>query len=118
MASVTGMFVPTYQGLSAVDFVRPVPAARAACFPFDVPDRLPFYRARNAIYHLFRALLDRHPGLTVLAPDYTTTTAAMKSWPSAQPAPGSTTAPSTGRCSWIPTLWSGSVSFTTRISCT
>ena len=36
MASVTGTFVPTYQGLSAVDFVRPAPAARAACFPFNV----------------------------------------------------------------------------------
>lgn len=70
MAIVTGTFVPTYQGLSAVDFMRPAPAARAACFPFDIPDRLPFYRARNAIYHLFRALVDRNPTLTVLAPDY------------------------------------------------
>jgi len=69
MAGVTGTFVPTYQGLSALDFVRPV-AARAACFPFDVPHRLPFYRARNAIYHLFRALVARNPALTVLAPDY------------------------------------------------
>ncbi len=51
--AMTGTFVPTYQGLSAVDFVRPAVAARAACFPFNVPDRLPFYRARNAIYHLF-----------------------------------------------------------------
>jgi dTDP-4-amino-4,6-dideoxygalactose transaminase len=70
MASMSGTFVPTYQGLSAIDLVRPAPAAWAARFPFDVPDRLPFYRARNAIYHLFRALLERHPGLTVLAPDY------------------------------------------------
>jgi dTDP-4-amino-4,6-dideoxygalactose transaminase len=70
MAGMTGTFVQTYQGLSAVDFVRPALAARTACFPFDVPDRLPFYRARNAIYHLFRALLERHPRLTVLAPDY------------------------------------------------
>ena len=67
---MTGTFVPTYQGLSAADFVRPTPAARAACFPFDVPDRLPFYRARNAIYHLVRALRERHPQLAVLAPDY------------------------------------------------
>lgn len=69
MASVTGTFVPTYQGLSALDFVR---RARSATrpFPFNVPDRLPFYRARNAIYHLFRALLAQNPQLTVLAPDY------------------------------------------------
>jgi len=67
---MSNTFVPTYQGLSATDFVRPAPAARRPCFPFNVPDRLPFYRARNAIYHLFCALLERHPGLTVLAPDY------------------------------------------------
>jgi dTDP-4-amino-4,6-dideoxygalactose transaminase len=65
----SGTFVPTYQGLSAIDFVRPAPA-RAACFPFDVEHRLPFYRARNAIYHLFTALVEQNPGLTVLAPDY------------------------------------------------
>jgi dTDP-4-amino-4,6-dideoxygalactose transaminase len=74
------MFVPTYQGLSATDFVRPwlagAPArrrpagARTSCFPFNVADRLPFYRARNAIYHLFRVLLASNPRLTVLAPDY------------------------------------------------
>ena len=69
MASVVGTFVPTYQGLSATDFVRT--AAKATdCFPFNVPHRLPFYRARNAIYHLFRALIETNPGLTVLAPDY------------------------------------------------
>ena len=69
MASVIGTFVPTYQGLSATDFVRTRGAA-AGCFPFNVPHRLSFYRARNAIYHLFRALLETNPGLTVLAPDY------------------------------------------------
>src|SRR5687767_4917767 len=69
MASVIGTFVPTYQGLSATDFVR-TRAAAAGCFPFNVPHRLSFYRARNAIYHLFRALLETNPGLTVLAPDY------------------------------------------------
>lgn len=63
------MFVPTYQGLSATDFVRPA-GARTSCFPFNVAHRLPFYRARNAIYHLFRALLASNPRLTVLAPDY------------------------------------------------
>ena len=70
MASVSGTFVPTYQGLSAIDFVRPRPAVRERCFPFNVADRVAFYRARNAIFHLFRALLDRNPRLTVLAPDY------------------------------------------------
>jgi dTDP-4-amino-4,6-dideoxygalactose transaminase len=58
-----------YQGLSATDFVRPASAA-TDCFPFNVAHRLPFYRARNAIYHLFRALIETNPGLTVLAPDY------------------------------------------------
>ena len=70
MAIVSGIFVPTYQGLSAADFVRPAQPARPACFPFDAPGRLPFFRARNAIYHLCRALVDRRPELTVLAPDY------------------------------------------------
>ena len=69
MASMTGTFVPTYQGLSATDFVRSA-ATHPDSFPFNVAHRLPFYRARNAIYHLFRALLDTNPGLTVLAPDY------------------------------------------------
>jgi dTDP-4-amino-4,6-dideoxygalactose transaminase len=58
-----------YQGLSATDFVRSA-APGTDCFPFDAPHALSFYRARNAIYHLFRALLETNPGLTVLAPDY------------------------------------------------
>jgi len=69
MASVIGPYVPMYQGLSATDFVRAATPA-TDCFPFNVPHRLPFYRARNAIYHLFRALIETNPGLTVLAPDY------------------------------------------------
>ena len=69
MASVIGTYVPMYQGLSATDFVRPA-ATGTDCFPFNVAHRLPFYRARNAIYHLFRALIETNPGLTVLAPDY------------------------------------------------
>ena len=69
MASVIGPYVPMYQGLSATDFVRAA-APDTDCFPFNVPHRLPFYRARNAIYHLFRALIETNPGLTVLAPDY------------------------------------------------
>jgi dTDP-4-amino-4,6-dideoxygalactose transaminase len=69
MASVIGTYVPTYQGLSATDFVRSATNGND-WFPFNAPHRLPFYRARNAIYHLFRALLETNPGLTVLAPDY------------------------------------------------
>jgi dTDP-4-amino-4,6-dideoxygalactose transaminase len=69
MAGVIRTFVPTYQGLSATDFIRAA-ARKTDCFPFNDPHRLPFYRARNAIYHLFRALIDTNPGLTVLAPDY------------------------------------------------
>ena len=70
MAIVANPFVPTYQGLSAVDFVRPAAPAQETCFPFNVDGRLPFYRARNAIYHLFTALVAQNPRLTVLAPDY------------------------------------------------
>jgi len=69
MASVIGTFVPTYQGLSATDLVRGG-ARTMECFPFTAPHQVPFYRARNAIYHLFRALLGTNPGLRVLAPDY------------------------------------------------
>jgi dTDP-4-amino-4,6-dideoxygalactose transaminase len=69
MPRSAGLFIPTYQGLSPVDLLRSARSA-APCFPFDVPNRLPFYRARNAIYHLFRALLATQPRLTVLAPDY------------------------------------------------
>lgn len=69
MASVIGTYVPTYQGLSAGDFVRSA-ADGTDWYPFNVPHRLPFYRARNAIYYLFRALLETNPGLSVLAPDY------------------------------------------------
>jgi dTDP-4-amino-4,6-dideoxygalactose transaminase len=62
-------FVPIYQGLSPLDLVRRS-VARKSMFPFDVADRVPFYRCRNAIYHLFRALVAANPRLTVLAPDY------------------------------------------------
>jgi dTDP-4-amino-4,6-dideoxygalactose transaminase len=62
------MYVPLYQGLSAIDFVRPV--SRDSCYPFTAAARLGFYRARNAIYHLFEALRARASRLTVLMPDY------------------------------------------------
>jgi dTDP-4-amino-4,6-dideoxygalactose transaminase len=62
------MYVPTFQGLSPFDWLRPADAA-AACFPFTAK-RMAFYRARNAIYHLFNALNALMPRLTVLVPDY------------------------------------------------
>jgi selenocysteine lyase/cysteine desulfurase len=63
------MFVPTYQGLSAADFLKTT-GPRAECFPFNAPRAVRFYRARNAIYHLFKALCEQRRKLTVLAPDY------------------------------------------------
>jgi dTDP-4-amino-4,6-dideoxygalactose transaminase len=63
------MFVPTYQGLTPLELVWP---ARSALneFPFDAPRHWYFYRARNAIYHLFRILRTHMPAVRVLAPDY------------------------------------------------
>lgn len=63
------MFVPTYQGLSATDFLRR-PGRSQPYFPFDRANSLRFYRARNAIYYLFKALCEEKPGLSVLVPDY------------------------------------------------
>ena len=63
------MFVPVYQGLTPLDFARPT-RSHVGHFPFDAPRRWYFYRARNAIYHLFHILVTSRPGLTVLAPDY------------------------------------------------
>jgi dTDP-4-amino-4,6-dideoxygalactose transaminase len=62
------MFIPTFQGLTASDFVRAT-GGRRNRFPFDVP-HVSFYRARNAIYYLFRALKSTNERLTVLVPDY------------------------------------------------
>lgn len=64
------MFVPTYQGLTPGDFLGRTAAQGRRCFPFDVPGAPRFFRARNAIYHLFAALQQTKPQLTVLAPDY------------------------------------------------
>jgi perosamine synthetase len=69
MASVVGTFVPTYQGLAAMHLVRR-PSASEAPFPFNAPRRISYYRARNAIFHLFRTLREARRSLTVLAPDY------------------------------------------------
>ena len=75
MASVVGTFVPTYQGLSPAHVARLALSERSESkagtpFPFNAPRRVSYYRARNAIYHLFRALLESKPSLTVVAPDY------------------------------------------------
>lgn len=62
------IYVPTFQGLSPIDWLKPA-ASAAACFPFAGPSRS-FYRARNAIYHLFAGLQSLVPKLKVLVPDY------------------------------------------------
>jgi len=62
------MYAPVFQGLTPFDLIRPARTG-ATTFPFDAPRRWYFYRARNAIYHLFRILGAERP-LTVLAPDY------------------------------------------------
>jgi dTDP-4-amino-4,6-dideoxygalactose transaminase len=64
------MYIPTFQGLTASDFLLSgAGAAIARRYPFDVP-HLRFYRARNAIYYLFKALKSDNERLTVLMPDY------------------------------------------------
>jgi dTDP-4-amino-4,6-dideoxygalactose transaminase len=63
------MFVPTYQGLAAADFFKSAGGVDRT-FPFNAPRALRFYRARNAIYYLFKELRASRPRLTVLAPDY------------------------------------------------
>ena len=62
------MYVPTFQGLSALDLIRPESKA-AGCFPFNT-ESLSFFRARNAIYYLALALKAVRPRLSVLVPDY------------------------------------------------
>jgi dTDP-4-amino-4,6-dideoxygalactose transaminase len=69
MASVIGTFVPTYQGLAAMHLVGR-PSASEPPYPFTAPRRISYYRARNAIFHLFRTLGEVRRSLTVLAPDY------------------------------------------------
>src|SRR5688572_3559463 len=68
MAASLAMYVPTFQGLSAFDLMRPA-NRDAVCFPFDT-ESLAFFRARNAIYYLFMALKSLRPRLSVLVPDY------------------------------------------------
>ncbi|MBI4609205.1 MAG: DegT/DnrJ/EryC1/StrS family aminotransferase [Candidatus Rokubacteria bacterium] len=62
------MYVPAWPGLDPAYLVR-WRTAEHAPFPLNAPKRAYFYRARNAIYHLFRALGGQN-GKTVLVPDY------------------------------------------------
>lgn len=62
------MYVPAWPPLAPVQLLRRT-CPEARCFPFDVRNATYFYRARNAIYHLFRAL-HFQAGDTVLVPDY------------------------------------------------
>jgi dTDP-4-amino-4,6-dideoxygalactose transaminase len=62
------MCVPAWQGLGFEVLERPR-GAKAMPFPFGAPDGTYFYRARHAIYHLFRAL-GFGANDTILAPDY------------------------------------------------
>jgi dTDP-4-amino-4,6-dideoxygalactose transaminase len=64
------MYVPTFQGLGATDFVRPAGNRETAPYPFAAPRQVRFYRARNAIYHLFHTLQANGRRLTALVPDY------------------------------------------------
>jgi perosamine synthetase len=62
------MYVPAEHGLPLTTLLRWRPAGTLP-FPLSAPRHLYFYRARNAIYHTFRALgFER--GDTVLMPDY------------------------------------------------
>jgi dTDP-4-amino-4,6-dideoxygalactose transaminase len=60
--------VPAWQGLGLEVLARPR-GRKETPFPFSESDGTYFYRARHAIYHLFRAL-GFGPKDTILAPDY------------------------------------------------
>jgi perosamine synthetase len=62
------MYVPAWPGLSPRHLLHSGRAG-ARPFPLGADNAMFFYRARNAIYHLFRALR-LPPGATVLMPDY------------------------------------------------
>lgn len=62
------MYVPTFQGLGVGDLVRRAGSTRP--FPFNARHQVSFYRASNAIYHLFRTLALHQGRPTVLVPDY------------------------------------------------
>ena len=62
------MYVPADHGLAPRDLFRPRHAGDLP-FPLSAPQHRYFYRARNAIYHVFRAL-GFESGGTVLMPAY------------------------------------------------
>lgn len=62
------MHVSAEHGLSPATLAR-APRTGPVPFPLNAPGRVDFYRARHAIYHLFRAL-GFGDGGTVLVPDY------------------------------------------------
>ena len=64
------MYVPAWPGLSPAQFFH-ANGHRPRPFPLNGPDGIYFYfyRARNAIYHLFRALRFEEK-MTVLVPAY------------------------------------------------
>ena len=62
------MYVPSWPGLRARDFVRSH-SSRALPFPLNSPHQRSFCVARSGIYHLFRAL-KLEPTDVVLVPDY------------------------------------------------
>jgi dTDP-4-amino-4,6-dideoxygalactose transaminase len=63
------MYVPTWPGLVARDFVRGRSALQTPPFPFTAQRCVSYYRERNALYHLFRALR-RDDSDWALVPDY------------------------------------------------
>src|SRR5262245_32654784 len=62
------MYLPAEHGLPLTTLLGPSPAGTLP-FPMSAPRPLYFYRARNGIYHAFRALGFQR-GDTVLMPDY------------------------------------------------
>jgi hypothetical protein len=112
--------VPTFQGLSVADLIRP--AGRTLAFPFDVPDALRFYRARNAIYYLFKALADHRTAggclapLKVLVPDYNSGNEVAAS--ATPPAPHSSTTRSTSEGRSTSRTSSDYATFNVQMSCT
>jgi dTDP-4-amino-4,6-dideoxygalactose transaminase len=62
------MYVSAWPGLNPAQLLAP-PSAEGLPFPLTAPHKMYFYRARNAIYHLFRAL-GFGAGERVLVPAY------------------------------------------------
>lgn len=62
-------YVPTWPGLFPRDLLRRPTARQTQPFPFNVPERSFYYRERNGLYHLFRALR-RGEADWALVPDY------------------------------------------------